>query len=219
MSIDSEIQGLCRNSQKFLQIAVKCDYSGGEENGHVSWESGGCGWRIRLARCRCAVRPRKSSSTATSARSSPISALPATVRMPPSGRPNCGFDTEAGARIELAKGRFAIVPGDPERANCVRRVTSAGHRRPHAAGLCRTRPAEARRNRTDPPLDRAGRALAAVLVVHPAAAARAARRFATRTGCAIRSTASFWPAWNAKDCIPPPEADRRTLAPPRDVST
>ena len=35
------------------------------------------------------------------------------------------FDTEAGARIELAKGRFAIVPGDPERSELVRRVTSA----------------------------------------------------------------------------------------------
>src|SRR5260370_16991927 len=35
------------------------------------------------------------------------------------------FDTEAGARIELGKGRFAIVPGDPERSELVRRVTSA----------------------------------------------------------------------------------------------
>jgi Protein of unknown function (DUF1553)/Protein of unknown function (DUF1549)/Concanavalin A-like lectin/glucanases superfamily/Planctomycete cytochrome C len=34
------------------------------------------------------------------------------------------FDTEAGARIELAQGRFAIVPGDPERSELVRRVTS-----------------------------------------------------------------------------------------------
>ena len=35
------------------------------------------------------------------------------------------FDTESGARIELAKGRFAIVPGDPERSELVRRVTSS----------------------------------------------------------------------------------------------
>ncbi len=35
------------------------------------------------------------------------------------------FDTEAGARIELGKGRFAIVPGDPERSELVRRVASA----------------------------------------------------------------------------------------------
>ena len=35
------------------------------------------------------------------------------------------FDTEAGARIELGQGRFAIVPGDPERSELVRRVTSA----------------------------------------------------------------------------------------------
>ena len=35
------------------------------------------------------------------------------------------FDTEAGARIELGKGRFAIVPGDPERSELVRRVTSS----------------------------------------------------------------------------------------------
>jgi hypothetical protein len=35
------------------------------------------------------------------------------------------FDTEAGARIELAKGRFAIVPGDPEGSELVRRVTSS----------------------------------------------------------------------------------------------
>jgi hypothetical protein len=34
------------------------------------------------------------------------------------------FDTESGAKIELAKGRFAIVPGDPERSELVRRVTS-----------------------------------------------------------------------------------------------
>ena len=35
------------------------------------------------------------------------------------------FDTEAGARIELGKGRFAIVPGDPERSEILRRLTSA----------------------------------------------------------------------------------------------
>jgi hypothetical protein len=34
------------------------------------------------------------------------------------------FDTEAGARIALAQGRFAIVPGDPEASELVRRVTS-----------------------------------------------------------------------------------------------
>src|SRR5258708_32274345 len=35
------------------------------------------------------------------------------------------FDTEAGARIELAKGRFAIVPGDPEHSELRRRASSA----------------------------------------------------------------------------------------------
>src|SRR4029453_16507891 len=34
------------------------------------------------------------------------------------------FDTEAGARIALSQGRFAIVPGDPERSELVRRVSS-----------------------------------------------------------------------------------------------
>jgi hypothetical protein len=34
------------------------------------------------------------------------------------------FDTEAGARIALAGGRLAIVPGDPERSELVRRVAS-----------------------------------------------------------------------------------------------
>ncbi len=34
------------------------------------------------------------------------------------------FDTEAGARIDLGKGRFAIVPGDPERSELVRRIAS-----------------------------------------------------------------------------------------------
>jgi hypothetical protein len=34
------------------------------------------------------------------------------------------FDVEAGARIELAQGRFAIVAGDPERSEMYRRVSS-----------------------------------------------------------------------------------------------
>ena len=50
------------------------------------------------------------------------------------------FDTEAGARIELAQGRFAIVPGDPEQSEIVRRVTS---RTPPSA--CRPRMPDAPR--------------------------------------------------------------------------
>ncbi len=34
------------------------------------------------------------------------------------------FDIEAGARIDLGKGRFAIVPGDPDRSELVRRIAS-----------------------------------------------------------------------------------------------
>ncbi len=34
------------------------------------------------------------------------------------------FDTEAGARIDLGKGRFAIVPGDPDHSELVRRIAS-----------------------------------------------------------------------------------------------
>ena len=43
------------------------------------------------------------------------------------------FDTEAGARIDLGKGRFAIVPGDPDRSELVRRITSTETGGPHAA--------------------------------------------------------------------------------------
>ena len=34
------------------------------------------------------------------------------------------FDQEAGARIELSKGRFAIVPGSPDSSELYRRITS-----------------------------------------------------------------------------------------------
>jgi hypothetical protein len=55
------------------------------------------------------------------------------------------FDTEAGARIALAQGRFAIVPGDPDRSELIRRVTSpdAAVRMPPAyAGRAPLKPAE-----------------------------------------------------------------------------
>src|SRR5579871_5409532 len=35
------------------------------------------------------------------------------------------FDIESGAKIELAKGRLAIVAGDPERSEVYRRVSSS----------------------------------------------------------------------------------------------
>ncbi len=60
------------------------------------------------------------------------------------------FDTEAGARIELGKGRFAIVPGDPEKSELVRRVSSADPaiRMPPAyAGRAALRPLEIERLR------------------------------------------------------------------------
>src|ERR1700681_1253672 len=34
------------------------------------------------------------------------------------------FDIEGGARIGLAQGRFAIVPGDPQKSEMVRRISS-----------------------------------------------------------------------------------------------
>ena len=134
-----------------------------------------CGRRIRLARCQLRFPARRSNSIAISARFSPISALPATVRMPPSGRPNCASTRKPAPGSNSRKGRFAIVPGDPERSELVRRVTSsdtAVRMPPAYAGRA---PLKRRRNRTDSPLDRPRRPLAAVLVVHPAAAARAAR--------------------------------------------
>src|SRR3954469_957102 len=55
------------------------------------------------------------------------------------------FDTEAGARIALAQGRFAIVPGDPDPSKLTRRVPSpdAAARMPPAyAGRAPLKPAE-----------------------------------------------------------------------------
>ena len=55
------------------------------------------------------------------------------------------FDTEAGARIDLGKGRFAIVPGDPERSELVRRIAStdtAVRMPPAYAGRDPLKPAE-----------------------------------------------------------------------------
>src|SRR3954451_14813493 len=55
------------------------------------------------------------------------------------------FDTEAGARIELGKGRFAIVSGRPEERELIRRVPSsdAAVRMPPAyAGKAALKPAE-----------------------------------------------------------------------------
>ena len=60
------------------------------------------------------------------------------------------FDTEAGARIELAKGKFAILPGDPDGSELVRRIASqdAGVRMPPAyAGRAALKPAEIERIR------------------------------------------------------------------------
>src|ERR1700693_4868024 len=34
------------------------------------------------------------------------------------------FDVESGAKIELAKGRLAIVPGDPSKSEVYRRISS-----------------------------------------------------------------------------------------------
>jgi hypothetical protein len=55
------------------------------------------------------------------------------------------FDTEAGARIDLGKGRFAIVPGDAERSELVRRIAStdtAVRMPPAYAGRDPLKPAE-----------------------------------------------------------------------------
>src|ERR1700757_3487911 len=50
------------------------------------------------------------------------------------------FDIESGARIDLGKGRYAIVPGDPQNSEMVRRITSdnpAVRMPPAYAGLAR----------------------------------------------------------------------------------
>jgi hypothetical protein len=60
------------------------------------------------------------------------------------------FDTEAGARIDLGKDRFAIVPGDPERSELVRRIAStdtAVRMPPAYAGRDALKPAEIERIR------------------------------------------------------------------------
>ena len=119
------------------------------------------------------------------------------------------FDTEAGARIELAQGRFAIVPGDPERSELVRRVASpdtAVRMPPAYAGRAPLKAAE---------IDRIRRWIAQGARWQPFWSFIPPRRPASspgsrrRIGCAIRSTASFWPASNAKDCTPPPRPIRR----------
>src|SRR5450631_2112127 len=61
------------------------------------------------------------------------------------------FDTEGGARIELAKGRFAIVPGDPDGSELVRRIASqdaAVRMPPVYAGRAPLKPAEIDRIRS-----------------------------------------------------------------------
>ena len=79
------------------------------------------------ARCwpplRCPAR--RSNSIATSARSSPTSCFTCHGPDAANRKTKLRFDTEAGARIDLGKGRFAIVPGDPERSELFRRITSA----------------------------------------------------------------------------------------------
>src|SRR5258708_33100819 len=44
------------------------------------------------------------------------------------------FDNEEGARIDLAKGRYAMVPGDPAKSELYLRITSENQalRMPHA---------------------------------------------------------------------------------------
>ena len=119
------------------------------------------------------------------------------------------FDTEAGARIDLAQGRFAIVPGDPERSELVRRVTSADAavRMPPAyAGRAPLKAAEIERIRRW--IAQGARWQPFWSFIPPPPAGQSAR-FATRSGCAIPSTASFSPASNARDFTPPPRPTRQ----------
>ena len=113
------------------------------------------------------LRARQSSSIATSGRSSPTAATPATGPTRRKRKSKLRLDTEAGAKADLG-GHFGIVPGDPPRAK-----SCADHRRTKA-GACRP-PGPARHELTEREIDlltrwvEQGAEMAEALVVHSAA--------------------------------------------------
>ena len=96
---------------------------------------------------------------------------------PDEGKRQAGLrlDDAKIATSELESGATAIVPGDPEASELIRRITHADEVAADAARGIR-QAADARRNRRAAPLDRTRRPLRRALVVRQAGAARAARR-------------------------------------------
>ncbi len=67
---------------------------------------------------------RLSNSIAISVRFFPTNATPATDRTKGNRKANLRFDIEAAAKGDLGNGHFAVVPGDTEKSEIVRRVAT-----------------------------------------------------------------------------------------------
>ena len=121
---------------------------------------------------------------------------------------NLRLDTEEGLFAD--RGSYRIVaPGDPAKSRLLARISAADARHPHAAAAGRHH-AHRSADRHHRQMDRAGRQVGTPLGVRAARSAPRCRPSAMRSGRAIRSTASCWRAWNARDSSPRP----RPTAPP-----
>ena len=166
---------------------------------------------IRDAPRRRAATARASPSTKTSARSWPTTASPATAPTGTSGRWACGSIARTWRSRRCRRARWRSFPAIPKRSALLASRHGSGRR--GADALRRERQAAPDRgaDRHAPPLDRAGRTLAAALVVPPARAPDAAGRGEDATGRATRWTRSCSPASRRRASRPRRKPSAREL--------
>ena len=170
-----------------------------------------------LLRCRCLLagfarrrRPpadRSCSTTATSGRSWPRTASPATARTAPPARPTCG-STSATRPSRCG----AIVPGKPDESELIERILSDDEAERDAAAEV-AQEADRRAEGDAQALDRRGGRVSAALVVHrrrsgPTLPDGQERKLGPQPDRPLRPRR----AGKARPDSRPPEADRRTLA-------
>ncbi len=167
---------------------------------------------FRRALCSSALsrgppRMRRSNTTATSGRSWPRTASPATGRTAPRARPTCG---SISARRRSRSG--AIVPGKPDESELVARIISDDPEEVMPPPTTQ-QDADGRAEGAAQALDRGRGRVSAALVVHRAGAARRCRR--CKNAAWVRNPIDRLrpgASWKQQGLQPAAEADRRTLA-------
>ena len=128
----------------------------------------------------------------------------------------------AGMRLDIrdealkptASGVMPIVPGDPEKSEIIQRIFADRIAARVMPPACTPQGADRGAEGDHPPMGGRGRGVRRPLGLSAGEAAGRAR-WPTRRRSAIPSTPSSRSAWPREGLTPSPEADRRTLHPPR----